>query len=164
MTKLAGIVCAAACLVGGLFLPQAASASTYLPEGASATLTFDGVSAGDITVNFKFYTDFAGSLTVDLGSGFYDVNGRDQYLSDTNGSGGVTFNSVNGSSSPFSVSFTNTTGAALDFDAFVGGQSDSVTVTPIPSSILLFLTGAVVVFGLARRRGSGRGASENFAT
>ena len=157
MTKLAvirGVLCAVACLLGGLLLPHAATATT-VNAYSSLTLGFDIGPLNDALVNVEF-TGLDGVLGVQLAGGF---TGSADVLSN----GDVNFTGVTGPGSEFLITVANNAESAVHFsDVRANGIEDAVLVTPIPTSLPLFLTGAILLAGFMLRRRLGR-VSEQLA-
>jgi hypothetical protein len=151
-----GLLLAAFCAAGSLVaVPQSASANTILGVGASATIDF-------VVPNGSYSSIFldVGSLvgTVDFWGGstssftFNGGSNQTAQLFDSYGGGTTLYATIinKGTSGYDTVALgltANTTAGSINIP-------DSVSFTPIPASLPLFLTGAGLLYGFARRRGS----------
>ena len=157
-----GALFALVCLVSSSFLPQTAHAVTVNP-GDVYKLDFGSMSSpfGSIDIQFDL-TGFSGAdaFTVQL------FDGSNSPLSGiVAGAATVAFNT---SVAPF-YALLKGTGGSFDLNsataiayaspnlggAIVGSIPDAISATPLPTSLPLFLTGLVLVYGLVRRRKSG---------
>lgn len=178
MKSLAGfrcVFCAAFCLIGGLILPQSASAIP-ITDTTALRLDFGAFSSSpafdQIQIGFDYGADPFGagdsfSLQLYNGSGgaLGSAINMDGGSSTPNTSDKITVSSLGGISnllSPF-YAILSGTGGSFDFElatayAYSGSNPDAVqsvvdaATVPIPASLPLFLTGGGLVYGLARRR------------
>ena len=156
-----GLLCAAFCLIGGLVLPQSASAVTINP-GGTAILDFPAISPSfsSIDILFTYGSDsFASGESFSLQL-FDSSNGAilsaPIIVADGASSTGLILESV----SPF---YARVTGINGSFDLLsssaqaydLNGQpvayvEDTIETTPLPASLPLFLSGAGLMYGLLR--------------
>jgi len=145
MFRLAGfrnILGAAALIVGGLVLPHTASAATVsfdlLTSIGPGPYTIDGVSVdnlnGQLTVAFE--EPALGSLTV-VHTGETDFGTAVTGVSDT-----TIYAQVSGNIGP---------ATHLKLITSAGSVADSLSL-PIPAALPLFLTGTIMLYGVARGR------------
>ena len=159
MSKLASVFCAAALGVGSLVLPQAASATTLnpgqggvldfiVPAGGYDHFALDAGLTGDQTLTVDFTGSLSGTNLVLNASNVPQTFGASTNL----GGETIVANVVFSGSGTFDTS-TFTLYEKDSSNAQIGqGVPDLFLITPIPAALPLFLTGAGVFYGVARRR------------
>ena len=162
-----GALFAAVCAVGALVFPYSASAVTLNP-GDQATVDFV-IPTGPYQSLGLDVAALNGSLAVnflnDLSGNSHVFSGPDTYVFDANYGGGTVYATVAYSGS---ASFDTSSLGMLAYEG-LGGSGDhtalieDAVLTPIPASLPLFLTGAILLYALFRRRGFGP-ASMRLAT
>lgn len=138
--------------IGGRF---AVSGSRYLNVGTTDANSFRMTFSSPQAALGFFATDI-GDISGQLALSFDGRPGLivPHTLGAPNGAG--LFYGIIDVNNPFtSVTFTNTNGSlndAFGFDDFTIGRIDQVAMTPEPSALVLFSTGALSLFAFTRRR------------
>ena len=136
------------CVVGIFFLVQPASAVTVNP-GDTAFLDFGLPELGSpslVTVSLTFDTSPTG-LSLLYGNSEQPLTGDSATFSISGPAGHYGFSLMNSTATAFNLIEAT---ATIDGGSMV--YEDAVTVTPAPPSLVLFLTGALLLFGFVNRR------------
>ena len=167
LTGVYGLFFAAFCLVGGLLLPQSASAVTINPN-STAILNFPAISSSFSWIDILFTY---GSNSFDSNKSFslQLFNSSNEAILSAPiivANGAASTELISDSVSPFYATVTGIDGSfdllsasAQIFDGdkkFILSVEDSVVITPLPASLPLFLSGAGLMYVLVRRRKFGR--------
>ena len=151
-----GAMLAAVCAVGALVFPYSASAVTLNP-GDQATVdfviptgTYQSLGLDIATLNGSLAVNFLN----DLSGTSHVFSGPDTYVFNTNYGGGTVYATI---AYTGSASFDTSSLGMFAYEGLGGSGAQTALIedavlTPIPASLPLFLTGAIILYALFRRR------------